>query len=72
MIACWGRYKRHYSLFSALAKLRANGQRLKAVLLGYPSDYNVDDILKQAEHYGVEDQLEIYEHLPPEDVNKQA
>jgi glycosyltransferase involved in cell wall biosynthesis len=71
MIASWGRYKRHHRFFSALAQLRARGERLKAVLVGYPIDFTIDDILGQARYYGVEDQLEVYERLSPEEVNYQ-
>jgi glycosyltransferase involved in cell wall biosynthesis len=71
MIASWGRYKRHYKFFSALAKLRAGGERLKVVLVGYPADYTLDDMARQAAHYGIEDQLEVYEHLSAEEVNQQ-
>ncbi len=71
MVACWGRYKRHYKVFQALARLRARGERLKTVLVGYNADYTLDDILRQARYYGVEDQLEIYEELSPEEVNCQ-
>jgi glycosyltransferase involved in cell wall biosynthesis len=70
MVAAWARYKRHYKFFSALAKLRAKGEKLTAVLAGYPAGNTSDDILRQAQHYGVEDQLEIYEWLPPEEVNR--
>jgi glycosyltransferase involved in cell wall biosynthesis len=71
MVSSWGRYKRHYKVFSALAKLRTAGMRLKTVLIGYPADYALDDILRQARYYGIEDQLEVYEQLAPEEVNRQ-
>jgi glycosyltransferase involved in cell wall biosynthesis len=71
MIACWGQYKRHSAFFSALARLRAAGERLTAVLVGYPADLTLADILRQARHYGVEDQLECHEDLPPDAVNRQ-
>jgi glycosyltransferase involved in cell wall biosynthesis len=71
MVGSWGPYKRHYRFFSALATLRARGEKLRAVLLGYPGYYVMDDILRQAQYYGVDDQLEVYERLPPEEVNVQ-
>jgi glycosyltransferase involved in cell wall biosynthesis len=71
MVACWGTYKRHYSFFSSLATLRKQGHLLKAVLVGYRANYKLDDILLQAQHFGVEDQLEAYENLTPDEVNRQ-
>jgi len=71
MIGSWGRYKRHHSFFAALAELRARGAELNAILLGYPGDYTREDILRQAQHYHVDDQLEIYERLSAAEVNEQ-
>jgi glycosyltransferase involved in cell wall biosynthesis len=71
LIGSWSVCKRHYKFFSALAMLRSKGERLKAVLVGYPAPYSLDHIVRQARYYGVEDQLEVYEHLSPEQVNEQ-
>ncbi len=71
LIAAWGRYKRHEAFFAALARLRARGERLRTVLCGYRADMTQDDIFRLAREYGVADQLEIYERIPLQEVNRQ-
>jgi glycosyltransferase involved in cell wall biosynthesis len=71
MVGSWGSYKRHFRFFAALAGLRSKGERLKAVMVGYPGGYTREDIYRHARHYGVHDQVEFHEHLPPEEVNLQ-
>jgi glycosyltransferase involved in cell wall biosynthesis len=71
MIASWARFKRHARFFAALSKLRARGHRLTVSLLGYPIDCSMRDIAAEAAYYGVADQLEFFEHVPPDQVNYQ-
>lgn len=70
LIASWAPFKRHERVFAALAQLRARGERLKVILLGYPNAYTKDDIYRLARHHGVDDQLEMYERVGPEEVNR--
>jgi glycosyltransferase involved in cell wall biosynthesis len=71
MIASWAKFKRHARFFAALARLRSRGHKLKVSLLGYPIDCSMSDIAAEAAYYGVGDQLEFFEHLPPDQVNYQ-
>jgi glycosyltransferase involved in cell wall biosynthesis len=70
LIAAWAHYKRHDAFFRALARLRARGERLKTVLIGYRGDCTREDIVRLAQYHGVADQLELHERLPPEEVNR--
>ena len=69
MLAGWAGFKRHWSFFRALRRLRRKGVRLRGLLIGYPMDSTRKAILRQADFYGVTDQLEIHERLPAEEVN---
>jgi glycosyltransferase involved in cell wall biosynthesis len=71
LIAAWARYKRHEKFFAALARLRARGVRLRTVLVGYRGDLTRDDIFRLAHEYGVADQVEMYERLKLDEVNRQ-
>ncbi len=71
MVASWARFKRHARFFAALAKLRRRGRRLRATLIGYPSDCRMADIMQEAAYFGVLDQLEFFEWLQPDEVNYQ-
>jgi hypothetical protein len=71
MVASWAGFKRHDRFFAALARLKARGERLTAVLAGYPAGCSRADIERQARYFGVAGQLEIYEWLPPEELNRQ-
>ena len=70
MVAAWGEFKRHHRFFDALRRLRNRGRRLSAILVGYPSGMHLRDIVELAEYYGVRDQVEFHEWLPPEEVNR--
>jgi len=70
MVAGWGLYKRHWAVFRALSRLKAQGHRLRVALVGYQLDIALDDIKAQARLYGVEDWIEIHEGVTPEDVNQ--
>jgi glycosyltransferase involved in cell wall biosynthesis len=69
MVAAWGRYKRHHRFFAALGRLRRAGHKLRVILLGYPLDLTMNDIVRQARYFGVQDQVEIYESISYESVN---
>ena len=71
MIAGWAKYKRHDHVFSALAKLRSRGEKLKTILVGYPGDMSLNDLWRLARYHGVSDQLEIFERVDAEEVNRQ-
>lgn len=68
MVAGWSRFKRHEHVFAALAALRDNGRIVNMVLMGYAGDRSLDSIRQLADDYGVSDQLEFHDTLPPEQV----
>src|SRR5262249_46366606 len=68
--ASWAKFKRHHRLLSALARLRARGERLRTILVGYEVDFTIDHVRRLADYYGVADQVELYERLPPAPVNE--
>jgi glycosyltransferase involved in cell wall biosynthesis len=69
--AAWARFKRHDSLFAALAKIRRRGRRLRTLLVGYAVDLTKKDILSLAMRHNISDQIELYEGLTPIEVNAQ-
>jgi len=69
MVAGWANFKRHYSFFRGLRELRSRGVRLRVVLIGYPMGKTRETICKEAQCYGISDQLEIYESIGTEEVN---
>ena len=66
-IANWSRNKRHSLLFSALTKLPTP---LKVVLVGFHWERSRAQIEEEMAKYGVGSQCEIFENLPPEEVNR--
>jgi glycosyltransferase involved in cell wall biosynthesis len=68
MVAAWSDVKRHWRFFRALSELRSRGHRLKVALVGYKSDKSRQAIEDEARHFGVLDQLSIYERLPLDEV----
>ena len=68
MVSTFTKLKRHYLLFNALKKLKSQGVKLKAVLVGYQGRYSKQDILNMAKYAGVEDQVDIFENLSPEET----
>ncbi len=68
MVAAWGEVKRHWRFFKVLARLRRRGHRLKVALVGYKSDKTRRAIEGEARHFGILDQLSIYERLPLDEV----
>jgi glycosyltransferase involved in cell wall biosynthesis len=69
MVAGWADFKRHHRFFQALRTLRNRGARLRTILVGYPVQKTKAAILREAEYYGVCDQLEIHEWVTQEKVN---
>ncbi|CDI04092.1 hypothetical protein BN873_860001 [Candidatus Competibacter denitrificans Run_A_D11] len=69
-IAAWARYKRHWALFRAVARMRAMGSTPRLALVGYPLDLTKMDILAQAQIFKIDDLIEIFEQLPPRKVNE--
>jgi glycosyltransferase involved in cell wall biosynthesis len=69
MVAGWGNYKRHHRFFAALIHLRRQGHKLQVLLLGYSVGWTKEAILRQAEYYGIRDQLELRECVPYHEVN---
>jgi glycosyltransferase involved in cell wall biosynthesis len=70
-LAAWAGYKRHDGFLHALATLRRRGERLKAILVGYDGDWRRADIERLIRYHGVADQVEIFERVPPSEVNRQ-
>lgn len=68
MNANWGSWKRHYVLFEALTKLSPN---LKVALIGVQwGGQTKNDIVKLAKYYGIENQIDVYDRIPYDDVVK--
>ncbi len=70
MNSAWSGFKRHAEVFDALARLRARGVKLRALLVGYAGDMTRADVEASARQHGVFDQLEIFEKLRPHQVNE--
>ncbi len=71
MVASWANFKRHYKFFRILKNMRKRGKVLRTILVGYPIERSLDEIREQASFFGIEDQIEFYEWLSPEEVNLQ-
>jgi glycosyltransferase involved in cell wall biosynthesis len=66
MNASWARWKRHYVLFESLRRIRRD---VRVALIGFPWEGRTSqDILALARHYGVADQLAIFEAVPFDEV----
>jgi Glycosyl transferases group 1 len=62
----WGSIKRHYVLFRMLRRAK---RRYKVLLIGVNwGGKTAADVIALANHYGVQDQLTIVEHIPYEKV----
>jgi glycosyltransferase involved in cell wall biosynthesis len=70
MNSAWARFKRHESVFSAVAGLRKKGHRLALILVGYSMDMTRDDVFDLAKKHGIANQVEMFERLQPEQVNE--
>jgi glycosyltransferase involved in cell wall biosynthesis len=71
MVASWARFKRHDRFFAALARLKGRGQRLTALLAGYPAGCTRQEVEQLARYHGVDSQVEFHEWLRPEQLNRQ-
>jgi glycosyltransferase involved in cell wall biosynthesis len=69
MIAAWAKFKRHHKFFKALKEIKAKGNKLKVVLVGYPNDLEIEDIRRQAEKYGILGWLELHQWISPSEVS---
>jgi glycosyltransferase involved in cell wall biosynthesis len=69
MVAAWADIKRHWRVFRALGRLARRGHRMKVALVGYRYDRSMADIAALARHFGIGDQVELHEYIPPEAVN---
>jgi glycosyltransferase involved in cell wall biosynthesis len=67
MVAMWNDIKRHHLLFKALRDMKDPSYRV--CLVGGPWGLVLDDIKDLAAHYGVIDNIEFFERVPPEQVN---
>jgi len=67
MIADWSRNKQHLWLFRTLAQIR---RPLRVALVGAPWQRRREAVVAEAKKCGVSDQIEIYERIPPEEVNR--
>jgi len=70
MVAAWANFKRHWRFFQALSVLRSRGRRLKVALVGYRYDRTQEDILRDAKHFGVDDQLQFFERISQREVSE--
>lgn len=70
MVASWARFKRHAQLLAALRQLRDRGEWLQTILIGYANDWSREGIHDVARYYGVADQVEMYERISSEEVNR--
>jgi glycosyltransferase involved in cell wall biosynthesis len=68
MVAAWARFKRHWRFFKALADLNRRGHRLKVALVGYQNDMTAEQIRAEARYFGVADQIEMFDRIPPSEV----
>jgi hypothetical protein len=66
MTATWMVFKRHSLLFRSLAALHP--RKLRVALIGSPRDLTADGVRREMRHFGVEDQCELFENLPFEQV----
>jgi glycosyltransferase involved in cell wall biosynthesis len=62
MVSHWGRFKRHWLLFTALARL---SPRLRVVLVGRHAEGRTEhDLRREARAFGVRQALEFYTDIP--------
>jgi glycosyltransferase involved in cell wall biosynthesis len=67
MVATWSRNKQHLWLFRTLAQMR---RPLRVALVGAPWERRREAVVAEAKKCGVSDRIEIYERIPPEEVNR--
>jgi hypothetical protein len=69
MVAAWAGIKRHWRFFKTIADLRRRGHMLRVALVGYRYDKTMEDIRLQAAHFGIGDQVELFERLSQAEVS---
>ena len=67
MVASWMPFKRHWRLLRVLSSLRKKGHVLTCALVGYPG-LNVEYIQSLVKLYKLEEQVSVFESVPPESV----
>jgi glycosyltransferase involved in cell wall biosynthesis len=70
MVSSWAGWKRHRRLFAALRTLRRRGVTPTALLVGYAAGLSKRDVYRQAQFYGVSDQIEMLDNVSPDEVNQ--
>ncbi|WP_246283193.1 glycosyltransferase [Marinifaba aquimaris] len=68
VVSSWANFKRHYFIFKALSKIKQQ-RPLKVSLVGYPADMTMADIQDMVDAFGLTDNVQIQEWLPPEEVS---
>jgi hypothetical protein len=69
MIASWSPFKRHKVLFRTLNNIkRKTGRPLKVALIGYQWDWSIKNIQELVRKYKLEEDCQIYENIPHEQV----
>jgi len=68
MVAGWAVYKRHHALFRALQRLRHTD--IRVALLGFEWEGSRSEIELLIDYYGTRNHLDIYQSLPPPEVNR--
>lgn len=67
VVSGWADFKRHYILFEAMRKIGI--QSFRVACAGMRMEHNLDHMKHLAEHYGVLDQVDFFEALPPAELN---
>ncbi len=68
MVAGWAVYKRHHALFRALKHLRHTD--IKVAIVGFEWEGSREEIEMLIDLYVVRKHLDIYQSLPPPEVNR--
>lgn len=68
MVALWGDIKRHYMLFEAMKQI--NDPTYRICLCGGPWGRTVQDFEDMATMYGVRNQVDFFQMVPSEEVNR--
>ncbi|HWQ27572.1 MAG TPA: glycosyltransferase [Dehalococcoidia bacterium] len=69
VVSSWSPVKRHSDLFRALAVLKHMGHRsIRVVLVGYPVEWTLADVMRLARRYGVADLCTFYEGISHAEV----
>ncbi|GEM_PF-3515242 len=69
MVAIWADFKRHWSLFKAISKLKKN-KKIKILLVGKPWPKSLNDIMSEAEYFNVKSNISAVEDIEQPQLNK--